>query len=75
MVDLEIMEFVLIKENPMSNEDLIEQYNSVCEKCKKVIARANEEIAKSACLEIELAGLRIALKKAYEEISELKANR
>ena len=56
----------------VSNEDLVQNYNSICEKCKKIIARANEEIAKSACLEIELAGMRIMLKLAYNELSELK---
>jgi hypothetical protein len=59
----------------MSNEDLVEQYNSVCEKCKKIISRANEEIAKSACLEVELAGMRVELKAAYEELTELKYQR
>jgi len=56
----------------MLYEDLVEHYNAVCEKCSKAIARANDEIAKRGCLEIELAGLRNELKEAYGEISELK---
>ena len=52
--------------------DLVEHYNSVCEKYKKAIKRANDEIAYRGCLEIEIAGLKQELKNAYREIAELK---
>lgn len=52
--------------------DLVENYNAVCEKCNRAIERTNDEIAKNGCLEIEIAGLRQELKKAYQEISILK---
>ena len=62
----------------MLYSDLTDHYNSVCEKNAilklerdKAIERANDEIAKNGCIEIELAGLRQELKKLYKEISEL----
>jgi hypothetical protein len=56
----------------MLHEDLIQNYNAVCEKANLAIQKANDEIAHRGCLEIEIAGLKQELKKAYNEISKLK---
>ena len=46
--------------------------NELLKQRDKAVERANNEIAKNVCLEIELAGLRQELKEAYREISEFK---
>lgn len=56
----------------MTYKDLVEHYNSVCEKCKQAIERANNAMAEKACLEIELVTLRSELKESYRIISELE---
>jgi len=63
----------------MLYQDLVDHYNSICEKNhqleaerNRAIEKANDAIASNGCLEIELAGLRQELKRAYQEISELK---
>lgn len=65
----------------MLYEDLKDHYNSVCEKnasLKKerdlAIDRANNEIARNGCLEIEMAGLRLEVKELMRELSKWKAN-
>ncbi len=57
----------------MTYQDLVEHYNSVCEKCKQAIERANTALADKACLEIELVTLRTELKESYRIISELES--
>jgi hypothetical protein len=57
----------------LSYNDLVEHYNSVCEKCKQAVERANKAIAEKACLEIELVSLRSELKESYRIISELES--
>jgi hypothetical protein len=59
----------------MPYEDLVENFNALCDKCNRAIDRANVEIANRACLEIELAGLREELKIAYGQISALKSKK
>ena len=59
----------------MLYEDLVQNFNAVCEKCNKAIARANDEISKRGCLEIELADLRHELRTVYAELSELKSKK
>jgi hypothetical protein len=63
----------------MLYSDLVDHYNSICYKNheleaqrNKAIEKANDTIASKGCLEIELAGLRQELKRAYQEISDLK---
>ena len=63
----------------MLYEDLIENFNAVCEKNSTLkaerdlaIEKTNDEIARRGCLEIELAGLREELKKIYQELSKCK---
>lgn len=52
--------------------DLLKAFNTLKEKCKAAIDRANDEMAKRACIEVEMHELRQELIRAYAEISELK---
>ena len=52
--------------------DLMKAFNLLKEKCKTSIEKANDEMAKRACIEVEMHGLRQELARAYAEISELK---
>lgn len=56
----------------MKYEDLVINFNALCEKCNKAIARANNEMALRACLEIDLNEGRRQLKVLMQENSELK---
>ena len=57
----------------MSNADLIQNFNALCDKCNRAIAKANEEISKRCMLEIEVAGLREELMNVYRELSEIRS--
>lgn len=52
--------------------DLLKAFNTLKDKCKFAIEKANDEMAKRACTEVEMQGLRDELRLAYAEISELK---
>jgi hypothetical protein len=59
----------------LSYNELIFHYNDVCAKCNAAIQKANDAIAAKGCLEIDLVTTREELKKAYQELAELKAKR
>jgi len=56
----------------MQYAELQNSYNIICKKFNQAVEKANNEIAKRGCLEIEIATLKEELIRTYREISELK---